>query len=122
MFYVCKMVGTGTEEDPYRSYIADIFRVTLTQVGEIGKGCLCYVADPTPELEADPKVHALPKKMNFAFEPHEWERIAARLENAGFNPPAYDPDRTALQLIRWIGRKLEPDFDIKQFRASRVVE
>jgi len=48
-FYCCHIIGKGTEEDPYRPYI-DIYPVNWVMAGEVGRGALVYVSNPTPEL------------------------------------------------------------------------
>ncbi|SFH39282.1 hypothetical protein SAMN05660649_05032 [Desulfotomaculum arcticum] len=118
-YYVSKMIGKGTEEDPYRTPVAN-YSVNWVMVGQTDKGCLVYVPNPTPEMEVDKDIKALPKDLNTTFTRQDWNRLVTNLhsQNIDISPSDYDPARTVREVIIIIGQLLEPTFDINHFSAS----
>lgn len=113
-FYLCHMIGDGSEENPYRPYI-DNYPVNWVMAGQVGRGALVYVSNPTPELEADNKIHVLPKDLDRPFTRNQWNFLTNRLKAQGLRDKEYDPDFTLKDAIIFIGKQYNPAFDIDHF-------
>ena len=117
-YYVCKMIGTGAEADANRPAISN-YPVDWIMVGQLGRGCLVYVSNPTPELDADPQIVVLSKNLDATFSRNEWNALVTRLHAFDtFDPSDYDATRTVREVIISIGTKWEPSFDINNFSVS----
>ena len=123
-FYICRMIGTGVEDmengisDPYRPYVAEFSGVNWVMAGNAGKGCLVFVPNPTPELEANNKIHKINKKLTEKFTENEWQSLSNKLGNIGITAPQHDSNVSARQAIIWIGKQLNDAFDIDCFKVG----
>ena len=113
-FYVCHIIGDGSEDNPYRAYV-DNYNVNWVMAGQVGRGALVYVSNPTPELENDNKIYKLPKDLDATFDRNDWNALTNRLKAQGLTPNNYDPNLTVREAIIWIGTAYEPGFDINHF-------
>lgn len=113
-FYVCKIIGTGAEGNSFRPYI-DNYPVNWVMAGEVGKGALVYVSNPTPAMEADSKIYVLPKDLDDTLSHSEWNALTTKLQDQGLTPGAYDPNKTVREIIIFIGTSYNPAFDLEYF-------
>ncbi|BAF60384.1 universal stress protein UspA and related nucleotide-binding proteins [Pelotomaculum thermopropionicum SI] len=121
-FYICGMIGSPStskygDEDPYRPYI-DNYPVNYVCAAVAGKGALVYVSNPTPEMEADPKIHRINKAMDDTLTRSEWNFLVNKLKGLGLNPNEYNPKLTVREAIIWIGTQYNPAFDIDHFHVA----
>lgn len=113
-FYVCKMIGNGSEDDPYRPYIAG-FPLAWSMVGQTGKGCLVFAINPTSDLDNDPQITPVKRDLSATFARNEWNQFINKLKDFGLNANDYDQNRTVREAIIWIGKQWEPMFDIDDY-------
>ena len=115
-YYICGIVGTGGDGDAYRPALADYpVDWSMTQGGQ---NCLVYVSNPTPELDADPRIVAFKKDLTATYTLEEWGVLTERLSVYGIDLSEYDPERTVREIINAIGREWEPTFDLSNLSVS----
>jgi hypothetical protein len=125
-YYVSKIIGTGTEDDPYRPKVADH---GVSWAGSIlsrpdGKplhpDCLVVVeAVNHAPLRADPDIDAMPdasldlkvSSINTATK----NGMINKLRKRGFATQFIDSTDGYRDVIHGIGRQRDPDFDVANF-------
>lgn len=116
-FYLCHIIGDGSEEDPYRAYIAN-YPVNWVMTGKVGQGALVYVSNPIEALAFDNMIYKLSRNLDSTFSLSEWESLTETLRARGLSPEEYDPNRTVKEAIIWIGKVFDPAFDLDHFYVA----
>ena len=125
-FYLCDIIGTGDEFDPYRVSVADyhvnyvalipsnpstgapLFSWALTRVSAGNHSTLVHICDPMPDFPMDGKVAGI----NQATKATMKDRIKARM---GGSAAWIDNTDGYREVIRTIGQFQEPGFDENNF-------
>lgn len=129
-YYLCDVIGAGTEDSPYRADLADAPGINgisaVIASGPDGRPlypyALCVVeADDHQQLRTRPGVDALPEvsldtRAN-AISQAARSRMDAALSRRGIPSGGVDTAEGYRDLIRVLGQRLEPAFDPDRFRA-----
>ncbi|MCL6612729.1 MAG: hypothetical protein K6T66_14430 [Peptococcaceae bacterium] len=122
-YYLTKVVGTGTEDDPRRPYISKFDGVAWAAAYDdppSTRGCLVFCPNPTPEMEADPYVKRVSKaNLDDFYSSTEFDRLKQFLADHGVTDASEinRSDYTCRQILNWIGRKISryQGFDLNRF-------
>ena len=115
-FYLSTIVGSGTEEDPYRPRIADLtgqWHATLPS-DATGKPastwCLVQAGDVPDDPDVTPLVASSFERGVDGLAAAEQARLKSELDKVGV---AFTKADTLADVIERTGRKLEPTFFIR---------
>lgn len=126
-YYMCEVIGSGTEDDPRRPVVANypgLAWITIYDNNPLNtKGCLVYCPNPTPEMEADPKVRKISKaSLDDSYTGAEFDLLKQILADNGIMDTAEinNTHFNCMRLINWIGRKLTGfhGFDLKNYSVD----
>jgi len=128
-FYICKIVGDGSETNSYRPKVADYPVKWAGMIPSNPDGTPKYgfafviaatldhtqlLADPQikgiPELSLDAQLSSLTKATR--------DRLLAYFDAEGIDRTGLTLQSTMRQVLRRIGRHLEPDFSENRFDVS----
>lgn len=128
-YYISRVVGDGTDGDPYRAKIADygVAHVAIIASGPDGHPsrpwalCLVNTTNHAP-LVADSDLRAIPvsalDNTLGSLTPQQRQFLRDMVEELGLDTSEVTAQTTLRQLLRYIGRTLEGAFDENNFDVS----
>lgn len=123
-FYLCDLVGGGTEFDPFRAAVADhgVNHVAVFPPNNQGSSVLVLVATVNHNvLRGDPRIDPLPEfplegKLS-ALRTETRTEVENAISRRGFDQPWSNSDAYR-DVIRSIGQQLDSHFDENNFDVS----
>lgn len=122
-YYLCDVIGDGSEENPLRPAVADMGVNWVGEISEDGTKCLVLVstvnhgpimaskkADALPVFPLDAKTNA----MNSAAK----NALMAAMEKRGFATGYISGADGYREVVRGIGRAINPNFNENNFDVS----